>query len=134
MSLTRRELLIGTGAAAALGAVLWWTLRRSAPLGESELTLSLAGKPTSVRVSDLVADPAAAHTVGAELRRVTQGDLDPQALARSLFAEDVAPDHLRPYLQRRIRADFEQGRTVEVRGWVLAETEAKLYLLIRLAS
>lgn len=37
-------------------------------------------------------------------------------------------------LADRLRFDFEQGRTVRVDGWVLAETEARLAALVALVD
>jgi hypothetical protein len=39
-----------------------------------------------------------------------------------------------PPLADRLRLDFEQGRTVRVDGWVLAETEARLAALVALVD
>ena len=39
-------------------------------------------------------------------------------------------DELRAILDARIRQDFTEGRTRLVDGWVLAETEARLYAIL----
>lgn len=39
---------------------------------------------------------------------------------------------LRAYLSRQRREDFEQGRIVEVQGWILSETEARHCALVAL--
>jgi len=41
---------------------------------------------------------------------------------------------LRNWLQRRRREDFECGRTVNINGWILAETEVRLCALLLLEA
>ena len=41
-------------------------------------------------------------------------------------------EDLRARLQARIRDDFAHGRTVAVEGWILAESEVRLYALAAL--
>ena len=48
--------------------------------------------------------------------------------------ERLSTAQLRRRLNRKIRADFAAGRTVTVEGWVLAESEARLFALTTLAS
>jgi len=38
------------------------------------------------------------------------------------------------FLQRRFKSDFESGRVVEVEGWILSETEARVYALAAVDS
>ncbi len=49
----------------------------------------------------------------------------PQTLLRS-----GATQRLHRWVWERIRDDFEAGRTVEVGGWILAQTEARLCGLV----
>jgi hypothetical protein len=48
--------------------------------------------------------------------------------------ERLSTAQLRRRLDRTIRADFAAGRTVRVEGWVLAESEARLFGLTTLAA
>ena len=62
--------------------------------------------------------------------------LSKQALVDSIFGPErdrLAASPVRAqvhgWLRTRIREDFSAGRTVTVDGWVLADTEARLYAL-----
>jgi hypothetical protein len=46
---------------------------------------------------------------------------------------DLHPEELRMSIRQRIRIDFEEGRTVIVRGWILSETETRLCGLVALS-
>jgi len=48
---------------------------------------------------------------------------------RERLAAVTDPAQVHGWLRSRIREDFSAGRTVTVDGWVLADTEAKLYAL-----
>jgi len=48
--------------------------------------------------------------------------------------ERLSTAQLRRRLHREVRADFAAGRTVTVQGWVLAESEARLFGLTALAA
>jgi hypothetical protein len=45
---------------------------------------------------------------------------------------DASDEDLRQLLAASIRSDFEDDRIVEVDGWVLSPTEARLYALTTL--
>lgn len=45
---------------------------------------------------------------------------------------EASDDELRSILLERVRTDFEQDRIVDVGGWVLSPTEARLYALASL--
>lgn len=47
---------------------------------------------------------------------------------RQLAAGSV--DELRAMLDTKIRADFTEGRTRRIDGWVLSETETRLYAIL----
>lgn len=44
----------------------------------------------------------------------------------------LAPEQLHQRLRERVRADFRNGRTVKLEGWILSQTEARLMALIAL--
>ncbi len=43
-------------------------------------------------------------------------------------------DVLRRRMSERVRADFGAGRVTRIKGWVLAETEVRLYTLVSIAA
>jgi hypothetical protein len=47
----------------------------------------------------------------------------------SSLGEQASLDEARAFLQRSVREDFEQSRTVELNGWVVSRTEARLCAL-----
>jgi hypothetical protein len=61
--------------------------------------------------------------------------LSRQAIVNSIFGADrdrlAALDRpqVHDWLRARIQDDFNAGKTVTVEGWILADTEAKLYAL-----
>lgn len=47
-------------------------------------------------------------------------------------AAALAPEQLHQRLLERVRADFRDGRTIKLQGWILSRTEARLMALIAL--
>ncbi len=88
----------------------------------------------------LVGNPQSGRTVGRAYLTSRSGRVDPRALERLLLPADPQRaawvlgdvERLRRHVRERIRSDFEAGRTVRVRGWVLAETEARVCALLSL--
>ena len=125
-NLHRREFLAQLGAGAA-----------------SSLAFSAAGvlacrgdrDPLLGAIEGLFDDPAAARAIGAAwiaeqpappnteelLAAIADGRIEP---ARALARSD--PAALLAKLRARHRADFDSGRTAEVRGWLLSLTEAQV--------
>lgn len=106
---------------------------------------SAAGKQEGARLpralaptlNKLFREMASAIMVGQEYLRSTPGERDVQQLMGRLFpgraqttefekAEQEARCNL---LRSQARQDFEEGRVVRLRGWVLAVTEARLCAL-----
>jgi hypothetical protein len=94
------------------------------------------------RLPGLLADGDSARAVGREYLRTTPAAADPRALvaavadglpggAAALRRSDDAK--LRALLAARVRRDFEEQAIVDVRGWVLSCTEARLCALAALA-
>jgi hypothetical protein len=95
------------------------------------------------RLAAIFSRPASAARVGraylrdhpheAALERLVQGLASgwPGGAAQ---IERLSAGQLRRGLHRKIRADFAAGRTVRVEGWVLAESEARLFGLATLAA
>lgn len=102
-----------------------------------------AEEPLGMRLADLLTDQRSAAAVGRAYLRSAPHERNPhllvQAIAasrpelrRNLAASDVP--RLRAWLSQALREDFEQGRLVEVDGWILAETEARLCALAALRA
>jgi len=130
LKLTRRATLAGFAAAGGLmavtpaGHVQAFTLPERAGDGDlAKTALSMFSSPRDVR------------RVGMACQARAELCLSKQALVDSIFgtarerlaAQDRTQVH--GWLRSRIREDFSAGRTVTVDGWVLADTEAKLYAL-----
>jgi hypothetical protein len=64
------------------------------------------------------------------------GEKNPAVLIRALVGEagGSAGADVRKLLREKIRGDFEEGRTVNLDGWILAESEVRLWCLIHLLS
>lgn len=92
-------------------------------------------------IMSLFGDRRAAATVGrAYLAQRPEERNAPRLLARVLETDSgasampsLAAADLHAWLRQRSRADFAAGRTVWVEGWLLAQTEARLYALAALA-
>lgn len=123
--LSRREFLL---LAAAFGAPLvpWRGILGAwpAPDGASAQTvlIGLLRRRASARVigqAYLAATPAEAEA-GRLVERITM------QLEGGASALRLAPDRLRTLLAARVLRDFDEGATVQVRGWILSRTEARL--------
>jgi hypothetical protein len=131
LKFTRRTALAGLAAAAGVMAV-------TTPGGAQAFAL-----PERAGDSELAKAALSMFSSQKDVRRVgmaCQGRaglcLSKQALVDSIFGTErerlaAAPDRaqVHGWLRGRIREDFSAGRTVTVDGWVLADTEAKLYAL-----
>ncbi len=124
MSLDRRQLLLG--GATGLGLLVVGGCRR---------------EPTELLIDELV-DLAITRDSLRAIGRAYLDDHQPGTL-ESLAARMAADlkwqgrgdtKVLSERLIRRIRDDFRESKTVRVRGWVLAETEARWAAVVTLAS
>ena len=127
MIVTRRFIL----AAAAFGASL-------SPASASLLVPAQWFNEAAMRFRALVPSPASAREIGRIYLAQHPEENSILALTRlirlsmSLEEEDVAVFGRQPLSARltsRVRADFETGLTVEVGGWILSRTEARLCAL-----
>lgn len=75
-----------------------------------------------------LADRPEERDTGLLLAGVLDADVGGASPVRRLAAAD-----LHAWLRQRNRADFAAGRTVWVEGWLLAQTEARLYALAAMA-
>ena len=69
--------------------------------------------------------PNSARHVGQAYLRLNPEEADLSHLLEILGANTAQPP-LRPMLLAQLRQDFEAGRMVNVQGWMLAQTEARL--------
>lgn len=116
---TRRALL-GAGVAALAGAgLLVWTGRRAAETARADaLVAVLRDRNAASRVGERILTELPAWGDATALRRTLGGGSSVGLAAR---------------VAQHVREDFDGGRVVLVDGWVLAETEARLYTLAALS-
>ena len=86
---------------------------------------------------DLLREKESARVIGAEYLKCAANEACPQVLlrliasglddGRDLHAVDLRT--LRRLFRERTRRDFEEGRTVRLRGWILSVAEARLCAL-----
>jgi hypothetical protein len=124
----RRTFLLGT---AGLGVTLAWRSVGSWPFrGRSP--------SSSERLAELLQGVEGARSVGLEYLRQVPAEASPAVLTArvaerlpgGLPAIDAAsPRRLRELLSSAVAEDFRDLRTLELQGWVLARTEARLCAL-----
>lgn len=129
MKLTRRTALAGLAAATGLAAVA------PSPAGAFALPERAGDRDLADRALRMFSRPNDARRVGF----ACQGHADlcgpREVLVDTIFGAErdrlagSADAEIHAWLRGRIRRDFAEGRTVKVEGWVLAETEARLYAL-----
>lgn len=130
-TITRRRLLLG-----AVGlALLCQPLRTWAILTHSR---SSDGR----RLSSLLTHRDSARIIGHEYLRVAPAEATPEVLL-TLLVDRLPAGHrtlriasdreLREFLLLAARRDFGEGRTVEVGGWIISLTEARLCALTALS-
>lgn len=76
--------------------------------------------------------------VGHSYLQEHKGEANPRELAttiaESCHRQNADPARRDDYdVKTQIRTDFMHGRTVEVNGWILSRTEARLYALVSLS-
>lgn len=121
--LTRRELLALTLALGLLEG-LPKTISASMPFNEPLL--------------DLVPNRAAAAALGRIYLALHPDEADLGPLREHLHARSRAPASdgvsLRAQIEQQLRMDYLRGDLVEVDGWLLSRTEARLYALAALSD
>lgn len=132
-AMRRRTFLL---AAAGLGASLVWRSLGSWPLARNV-------PPAAARLARLLGPGESARLVGREYLRAVPTEASPEVLVARVLERlpdggrtlDAASDRrLRELVVRATTEDFRDLRTVALRGWILAETEARLYALAELAE
>ena len=87
------------------------------------------------RLADLIDDREAAATVGHAYLFEHPGERQTETLLALLGdgnSQDLRGKDLATWLRRRQIDDFAAGHTVELNGWILSETEARLCALAAL--
>lgn len=104
---------------------------------------SLPADGWAAQLLDALPNRAQAVAIGKARLADLETPPDAQALSARLArcierlsadGERCTADSLRSDLKTRIAADFAENRTVRVRGWVLASSEADLFCLAALAE
>ncbi len=125
---SHRRQLLAAGLSALLGswlAPLWAGTQRPQPAGPIHSAQQVVG---------LFADRRSAEMVGLAYLAGHPAEADSEHLLRKILAG--APntfDPLRSWLSAKGREDFAHGRTVQVQGWLLSQTEARRCALAALA-
>ena len=120
MKLNRRSFLGMAAVAASSGAAAFVSIRSPDPLAPVELTdLFSRYKAQAARVGERYLECAEGS-----------GAQRPITIADEPLPSSWNRDRLRAYVESRIESDFELGRTVDVDGWILSETEADLCALV----
>jgi hypothetical protein len=128
LKLTRRAALAGFAAAGGLMAIQ--------PRAQAFALPERAGDPQLAETAlSMFSSPRDVRRVGMACRGHAELCQSRQALVDSIFGPERDrlaagdPAQVHGWLRTRIREDFGAGRTVTVDGWVLADTEARLYAL-----
>lgn len=92
--------------------------------------------PLQAALLGVLSHPDGARNIGARYLSLVPAEGDERHLV-NLLAKGapglMARDEARALLQNAVREDFDQGRTVELNGWVISRTEARLCALASLA-
>jgi hypothetical protein len=97
-----------------------------------------AAGSTAPALAEVLRHRASAVAVGEAYLRVARHEREPRCLVRLIEVRcgelvfEARGEALRRCLARRIRQDFAEGQVVEVQGWVLSATEARLCALAAL--
>jgi hypothetical protein len=98
---------------------------------------------TTGRLTDLFRDPDSARVIGQAFLRLTPEEGSSGALVTAIGAglpggiaaldDPIEPDDLRALLAARIQRDFADDAVVELEGWIVSRTEARLCGIVALA-
>ena len=121
----RRDFLLVTAAGSAALSLPAALLSKVAPFAGAR-TLA---HPTALQA---IGSAEFVHELGRAYRTRRPEEDDPDVLAEAIRGSDdagiIAPETdaaLSVSPDRRIRADFQEGRTVQLDGWILSVTEAR---------
>lgn len=93
-------------------------------------------------VQRILIHPESAAAIGRKYLQCTSCEADARLLTRLLVPErqlaalenDTGSAKFRHMIQRRIREDFRESRTVTLEGWVLSITEVRLCSLVAMKT
>jgi hypothetical protein len=131
MRYTRRFALLSIGCATGLSLM---------PQHVQALALRAAPDELAARLRTLLYDREAASRLGHLYVGQVPAEDDPRILARLVVAlpearqiDAIAPDRssLHERLDAQVRSDFAAGAIVQLDGWLLSRTEARLCALCR---
>lgn len=100
-------------------------------------------KPPVARLSELIIHQDSAAVVGREYLKLAPAEAKKEKLATAILEKmNLAPAalpgmttvKLHKKVQTQIRKDFQDGTTVELHGWILSRTEARLFALVSLTA
>jgi hypothetical protein len=123
---------------AALGAGFAVAL---VPLRPWRALIEFTTPPLGLRLIELLEHRGSARVVGREYLRGTSGEASPRDLVDAIASDlpggrEAASAASRPELQQmlaaRVRKDFADELTVNLRGWIVSRTEARLCALAAL--
>jgi len=134
-TVTRRQFLAlaaGGGLAAVAVATRPWRALVAPP----------PPRTAAERLAGLIRNPQSARPIGRAYLALAPREASSPRLAGLIVAglgespravDAAGDDELRRLVAAGMVADFAQGRTVELDGWMLSRTEARLYALVELA-
>jgi hypothetical protein len=121
-----------------LGAVAGLVVAVATPLGRAFASTAAGPSGATAIVPLFFADPAAAGRIGTAYLAVAPQDGDVNLLLEALTPESevaaewwasLTVEELREHVKTASHADFAAGDVVDVAGWQLAVTEARLTAL-----
>ena len=95
--------------------------------------LTTARRPLPDWLSGLDLDPAAAARLGQVYLAAYPEENDAQGLLDALV-QAVGGGETFAALDRAVRAEYARGEFVQVNGWILSRSEARLYALIAVSG
>lgn len=134
-NIARRNVLV------SLAAMLAGVMLPSLGLAAGQVSGSQIGGLLNILVPDLAAagrlgrSYLSAHPAELDSQRLADGVLGPLRLPAAADAIDSTPETVLIARARRVVVDdYVAGRVVDIDGWVLSITEARLYALAALAD
>lgn len=147
--MNRRSFLAlgGASVATAIAGNVWWRSFDEPPAVEVRLDdaqafeartmrwRSLGVDPDAAMLLGLLPDPSAAGSLGLRISETVTLGLDEATVRSRLFGKllsdgsTVSHEALRGRLRRSAAQDFDRGDALVIDGWLLARTEAELYVL-----
>jgi hypothetical protein len=123
-------------------ATLLTAVLLASPFGDLLASITAPSVSTTARLKRMLlalfTDPWCAYSIGtAFARTMPEAARSADLLAAAFLTEQPAAfatiDELRASILMQIHGDFAEGRVVNVDGWLLAVTEARLCALVTLA-